>query len=203
MSRLDRQYRTALEPQRGVGRRRVEALLEAASAIIAERGFQATTMAEIAARAGAQVGSLYRFFPSKDVLADALQERYVARAAAAYDELQSRVDRMSSDALADALANFMVTLHAETQGLSALLDARGQASEQRASLRNFSIERIAKLLVLRSKTLDSDAARDLAILLLNVMKLMVAMTIDDSAPTSRGAVENLRAMTRLYLSTKL
>jgi AcrR family transcriptional regulator len=42
--------------------------MEAAAAVIAERGFESATMAEIAARAGAQIGSLYRFFPNKEVL---------------------------------------------------------------------------------------------------------------------------------------
>ena len=127
----------------------------------------------------------------------------MARAAAAYDELEGRAGSMTLDALADALADFMVTLHGEAQGLSALLDARGQAAEERASIQAFSIKRIARLLMLRSTSLDGDAAEDVAILVLNVMKLMVAMTVGDSAPTSLGAVENLRAMNRLYLSAKL
>ena len=177
--------------------------MEAASAVIAERGYTATTMAEIATRAGAPIGSLYRFFPSKDVLADALRDRYMARAAAAYDELEGRVGQMTADVLADALADFMVTLQTEAQGLSALLDVRGQASEERASIQTFSIKRIAGLLRLKSATLDGDAAEDLAILQLNVMKLMVAMRAGDGAPTSLGAVEHLRAMNRLYLSAKL
>ena len=55
---------------------RVASLMESAAAVIAERGFESATMAEIAARAGAQIGSLYRFFPNKEVLADALIHRY-------------------------------------------------------------------------------------------------------------------------------
>ena len=47
-------------------------LMTAAADVIRERGFDAATMAEIAERAGAKIGSLYRFFPNKDALADAL-----------------------------------------------------------------------------------------------------------------------------------
>ncbi|MET1046071.1 MAG: helix-turn-helix domain-containing protein, partial [Hyphomicrobium sp.] len=57
--------RGALRPQRRPGQERVAALLEAAAAIIAEKGYDGATMAEVAARAGAQIGSLYRFFPNK------------------------------------------------------------------------------------------------------------------------------------------
>ena len=60
--------RVTLEPQRSTGKRRVAELLRAGADVIAERGFEAATMAEIAARAGAQIGSLYRFFPNLSLI---------------------------------------------------------------------------------------------------------------------------------------
>jgi hypothetical protein len=63
--------RGALETRRRPGKERVAALMEAATAAIAERGFAAATMAEIASPARALVGSLYHFFANKDVLAGA------------------------------------------------------------------------------------------------------------------------------------
>ncbi len=195
--------RPARKPQRAVGRRRVEALLEAASAVIAERGFEAATMAEVAARADARIGSLYRFFPNKDALAEALRDRYIERTAAAYDAAERRVGAMSVDELADFLADFMLVHHAETKALSALLDPHGQGADVWTAIRASTIQRIARLLSLRTPTLGNEAAQDLAILVLNVMKLMVAMTVGGTAPTSAGAVENLRAMNRIYLSARL
>ena len=59
-------------PQRSNGKLRVAAILEAAAAVIAEKGYEAATMAEIAARSGTKIGSLYRFFPNKESLADTL-----------------------------------------------------------------------------------------------------------------------------------
>jgi AcrR family transcriptional regulator len=53
---LSSQNRVPLEPQRDVGRQRVAGLLQAAAAVIQERGFEAATMAEIAARADANIG---------------------------------------------------------------------------------------------------------------------------------------------------
>jgi AcrR family transcriptional regulator len=43
--------------------------------LFAEKGYDAVTMTEVAARAGAPIGSLYQFFPSKETLADALLDR--------------------------------------------------------------------------------------------------------------------------------
>ena len=59
-------------PSRRRGHERVAALLSAASDCFVEKGFDATTMTEIAARAGASIGSLYQFFPTKEALAEAL-----------------------------------------------------------------------------------------------------------------------------------
>jgi AcrR family transcriptional regulator len=54
---LSSQNRAPLEPQRDVGRQRVAGLLQAAGAVFQERGFEAATMAEIAARADAKIGT--------------------------------------------------------------------------------------------------------------------------------------------------
>src|SRR6202034_3530444 len=95
--------RLALEPRRRPGRLRVAALLEAGAAVIAERGFEAATMAEIAARAGAPIGSLYRFFPNKEVLADALLQRFGDVIDEAFAAIDARAGAMSMAELADAL----------------------------------------------------------------------------------------------------
>ena len=47
------------------GARTEEAIRQAAVALIAERGFEAMTLRELAGRVGVQPGSIYRYFPSK------------------------------------------------------------------------------------------------------------------------------------------
>jgi len=59
-------------PQRANGKLRVAAILEAAAAVIGEKGYESATMAEIAARSGTKIGSLYRFFPNKESVADTI-----------------------------------------------------------------------------------------------------------------------------------
>ncbi|HEY0879003.1 MAG TPA: TetR/AcrR family transcriptional regulator [Zeimonas sp.] len=48
------------------GTRTHEAIRQAAIALIAERGFEAMTLRQLAERVGVQPGSLYRYFPSKN-----------------------------------------------------------------------------------------------------------------------------------------
>jgi len=55
----------ARAPQRQRGRLRVAAILEAGAAAFREKGYDAVTMTEIAARSGTTFGSLYRFFLRK------------------------------------------------------------------------------------------------------------------------------------------
>jgi len=51
----------AKAPRRARGHARVASLLEAASAEFAEKGYEATTMTAIAARAESSIGSLHQF----------------------------------------------------------------------------------------------------------------------------------------------
>ncbi|MBI3567699.1 MAG: TetR/AcrR family transcriptional regulator [Gemmatimonadetes bacterium] len=68
-------------PQQSRGQRRVQEILDAAEAVIAEVGIDAATTNAIAERAGSSVGSLYHFFPSKDAIVQALARRFQALAA--------------------------------------------------------------------------------------------------------------------------
>lgn len=66
------------EPTQQRSRQRVERMLSAASALIAEKGSDAMRMGEVAERAGVSIGSLYQFFPDKAAIIRTLAERYNA-----------------------------------------------------------------------------------------------------------------------------
>ena len=65
--------------------------MAAAAALFLEKGFDATTMTEIAARAGASIGSLYLFFPTKAVLAQSLLTGLAEALSVRLDALQASV----------------------------------------------------------------------------------------------------------------
>ena len=66
------------EPNQRRSRERVDRILLAASALIAEKGSDAMRMGEVAERAGVSIGSLYQYFPDKAAIIRRLAERYNA-----------------------------------------------------------------------------------------------------------------------------
>src|SRR5262249_7539450 len=135
--------RGVVEPRRRPGRERVAALMEAAAAVIAEKGYEAATMAEIAARAGALVGSLYHFFPSKEALAEALMRRYEGIVDEAFARIDGRAAAMPVEELADALIGLMVEIRDESKAMVALLDARAEWSAKRQEFMDAALRHIA------------------------------------------------------------
>ena len=97
------QLGAARTPKRARGRQRVSELLASAREVFAEKGYEAATMTEIAARAAAPIGSLYQFFPVKEALADTLVRNYAALLAADLRTLESAARGMDTRALIGSL----------------------------------------------------------------------------------------------------
>jgi AcrR family transcriptional regulator len=194
--------RRSLEPQRDVGRQRVADLMQAAAAVIQERGFDAATMAEIAVRADARIGSLYRFFPSKEAVADALMQRYAELLQAEYDAIHARAAVATLEELADTLIDLFVKLYPQARATTALLESRTDWTAVRKRFRAQALKGVRTALTICAPDLDDKEADDVAAMVLNNMKTMVGMAMKD-APTSPGAPDELRLMNRLYLAAKL
>ncbi len=64
-------------PRQERGQRRVEAILDAAAALIAESGSAGLTMQAVASRSRTASGSLYHFFPDRESVLCGLAERHV------------------------------------------------------------------------------------------------------------------------------
>jgi AcrR family transcriptional regulator len=195
--------RSALQPQRRPGKLRVAALLEAGAAVIAEKGFQAATMAEIAARAGAPIGSLYRFFPNKEILADALLQRFHEVIDQAFEEINGRIKSLSAAALAGAFLDIMPDFHGEKLAIRALLEAHADWSAKRKEFRAGMRRRIAETLILRYPRLRASVADDMAVVILQNMKTVGILTAELRGDALARALAELREMTRLYLAGKL
>ncbi|MCQ8278367.1 TetR/AcrR family transcriptional regulator [Acetobacteraceae bacterium KSS8] len=189
-------------PTRQDGHQRVASLLDAAAAVIGERGFAAATMSEIAARADARIGSLYRFFPDKNAIADALVEHYLALILDGFALLHERIASLSTAALADALLDQFVVLRPRGAAVAALLEERPDGDSIRTAFRARMLDAIGALLLAHAPFLRPEKVPDIAALLLNAMKLMARLQTGE-APGGPGTRDELRLMVRLYLETRL
>ena len=71
---------------------REDAIVASVNRLLAEKGFDAMTVDEVAADVGIAKASLYKHFPSKEDLAAAAMVRVMDRARAFLDSLQARTD---------------------------------------------------------------------------------------------------------------
>jgi AcrR family transcriptional regulator len=70
-----RHLRARRKPRQARARVRVEAILEATAELLGELGADTLTTADIAARAGIPIGSVYHYFPSKEAVLAELADR--------------------------------------------------------------------------------------------------------------------------------
>lgn len=85
------------KPAQVRGEMRVESILDAAEAEIAEVGYDAATTERIAKRAKASIGSVYQFFPNKRAIFDAIAARHMALVQDVFEELLQKAETIETD----------------------------------------------------------------------------------------------------------
>jgi AcrR family transcriptional regulator len=187
-------------PQRRRGKLRVAALLGAAAAVFAEKGYEAATMAEVAARAGAPIGSLYQFFPSKDLLAAALRAQYGDTLCQRLADLRDPAASWSVDELAGGLFDGLLEFLAEHPAFMALVEARlAKSAELRSRLR----AQVQEILMRQAPRLPPEHLHSVAVAVWQVMKSAAVVSAEADLPERRAVLGELRAMLQTYLRTRL
>lgn len=101
----------------------VDAILQAAGEVIADRGWAGTTTNHIAERAGVSIGSLYQYFPNKDSILVALMERHLRQV---QPIVQEAIDAMDDESVPvarslETLFDRLVEMHEREPRLSRVL----------------------------------------------------------------------------------
>ncbi|WP_245408023.1 TetR/AcrR family transcriptional regulator [Rhizobium sp. TH135] len=192
---------TAKEPKRKRGIARVAKLLDAGAAVFAEQGYKAATMTEIAARAGAPIGSLYQFFPNKDLLADALIARYAEHVEAALYRIKAEASGLDAMQLGDRLLDVLVA-HATERSLAlSLLDARWEQPGVRPGLLREGLRRrIAEIISVWRPAIAGEQAQVMAVVLLQAMKSLVQLHEEKRYPGKAEAIAHWRGWVQRYLT---
>ena len=193
---------SARTPQRERGRLRVAALLDAAGAVFADNGFDGATMTEIAARAGASIGSLYQFFPTKELLAEAVMARDTAVLLERLAAFEAAAAGWSPVDLADRLVPALMEFRADHPGFAILLEATGAPAEQAATAGRAVRARVRAILAAAAPGRPAALLDAAAAAVQQVMKGAVAVKAE-ADPIWPAALDELRTMLRLYLADRL
>jgi AcrR family transcriptional regulator len=189
----------ARAPKRERGKQRVAALLDAGAALFAERGYDATTMTAIAERAGAAIGSLYQFFPSKEAVAEALFDRFAERAASSFARVEERAPGLSPAELADLMIGHKLGLRSDREAAEAALSsAIAGIIERRKPLGDAVRARIAVLLRSMNSTLTKDEAAAASVMIGQILRMVPALAANEEE-SGLPLVDEARTLLALYI----
>jgi AcrR family transcriptional regulator len=195
----DTQTHFARLPKRARGKQRVAALLEAAGVVFAEKGYEAATMTEIAARAGAPIGSLYQFFPVKEVIADTLVQNYAAMLASDLTVLEENATGMDAKTLIAGLFGLLRAHPRERAAALPIAEARMDERTRRVTFRHMLRKRVAAILRARDTTLNVDSAREMALVLLQLMKAANSLSDEEGLTGRSAALRDLQSLAAHFL----
>ena len=155
MTRESRQLRWVRPPQQLRSQETLARILDAAQALVSEKGFDDTPISEIVRRAGSSVGAFYTRFEDKDALLHALYDRYLEQAIATADDAldPARWESSHIPELISAVVGFLVSVYREQRGMIRVFVARNQRDEtfqaRRERLSHYVSERLSALLLAR------------------------------------------------------
>ncbi|MET3133860.1 AcrR family transcriptional regulator [Oxalobacteraceae bacterium GrIS 1.11] len=176
------------------GKARVVALKRAAAEVFAERGYDAATMTEIAARASASIGALYQFFPTKELLARAIHAELLDAMTMMLDELGKEVESCSGSKLIDLLFARLSEFLEQHPAFSALAQRSEVDPERKLATRASMRQQIGLLLSRTSTPLTPQRSESVAILILELMKMVVGLGKTDGPKVRNAVLGELRTM---------
>ncbi|MDQ0895885.1 TetR/AcrR family transcriptional regulator [Agromyces ramosus] len=117
------------EPTQRRSTQRLDALLDAAAEIVDESGFERLTTQMVAERAGASIGTVYRYFPDRVAVLHALRERSVRRFRERVADDLERTELASWWEIIDVSLEACAALYRDEPGFSVVHAARRETAD--------------------------------------------------------------------------
>ena len=166
-------------PRQERGRRRIDKILDAADAVFARVGYESATTNAIARQAKTSIGSLYQFFPNKEMILHALADRYLAELRAVHDAmLGEQAVRLPLPALYDRIIGSLAEFHATHPAFQHLFygsTTSAQLAAAASELKEECIRRVDTLMARRAPGLDPARRRWYATINVEVIKALLPL----------------------------
>jgi AcrR family transcriptional regulator len=185
-------------PKRQRGHDRVAILLEAAAKTFCEKGYDAATMTEIAAEARSSIGSLYQFFPTKPLLAEALHIERLERLKEVLRELEERMDGHKAADIGEAIFDRLGAFIDEFPEFVVLAGRRDIPKDRKTRSRAELKARIAAILARANPPVTGEIVL-LSSIILELLRIAVAAATDPDALEDQQLIKELRLMLRKRL----
>jgi AcrR family transcriptional regulator len=150
-----RSLRWIRPPRQARSQETLARILDAAEALVSDKGFEDATVADIVARAGSSVGAFYSRFRDKDGLLFQLYERFYEQAVATADDALD-VERWAGAPLGEVLpsvVSFLVETFRERRGLMRVFIHRSHTDpefhERQERLGDYVSSRLSVLVLAR------------------------------------------------------
>jgi AcrR family transcriptional regulator len=191
-------------PQQARSRATVDAILDAGAQVLGRLGWAKFTTNEVADAAGVSIGSLYQYFPNKNVLAEAIRQRH-------FDEVLLALKAVGDDARpiserVEQLVAGMIAIHSVNPALHRVLMEEAPVSEARhAAHQQFETEHLRRyeMLVSAVGRKHPDASDRTAA---QVLSAAIAGAIHDGARNGNLATPSFRQeiiqLVRAYLQER-
>ncbi len=184
------------------GEKRVAGLLEAAAAIFAEVGFEAATMRDIAERAGASIGSLYQFFPNKDVVARAIKTQYCQELKKLWASLVAVSAKTTTSRLVDQFLNVTIRAIEEHPAIIRLMDAT-RSTNPAADIKESLRQQLVVLFLTRKPRMSPIKAHRYAEITVQMVRALLWLYLDTEPAEREALVAEIRSALVNYLSPRL
>lgn len=185
-------------PKRQRGHDRVAVLLESSAKVFFERGYDAATMTEIAAESRSSIGSLYQFFPTKPLLAEALHIDRLERLKEVLRDIGDKADGLTAADIGEEIFDRLAAFIEEFPEYPVLASRRDIPADRKARSRTELREQIADLLRRAVPAVKDDVAL-LSAIILELLRIAVTTAHDPAGMGDQRLVKELRMMLRKRL----
>jgi AcrR family transcriptional regulator len=190
-------------PTQERAKKRVERIIDAASHVFAEQGFEAATMEAISARAETSIGSIYQFFPNKLTLFNALARHYHEKLRAFFDLLLSGplLEQPWADIL-DAGIDAFAFFHEQEPGFRAVwvgLQVTPEVIIEGEAINREFAKRIETVLAAKLLNLPAKMRPVVATMMVEILTAMLIVSARRPAE-AKALMTETKALLRRYLA---